>query len=257
MHHPTLCDPASPALKCRLLDLWERTNDAGLRRVADGASPVDGSAIATEQDRSDWTSTCLMNAYKQSRDGEVLALLFELNRQPLLQAIRGWLRQSRAAIDANDVLQDVFLNVCRYPQHFLANRADAFRCWGHRIVRNTVFRHTKHQQRQPQPLDLDAERHEPIDQHSKSPELAMSEQESAGLVNNAYVLFLGLYLRHFDRLPPRSQRVLTLAEIDRLPYAEIGTEFGVQREHVKMLVFRSRQQIYRGMAGSLAALAAG
>jgi RNA polymerase sigma factor (sigma-70 family) len=247
--------PASHALQQRLLQLYERTNDAALQRLALGEPPVPGNAALSARDQGDWISTCLMNAFKNTGDPEVFALLFELNRSPFLLAIRGFLRRGGPCLEANDVLQEVFLNIYSYPRRFLADRADAFRCWGHRIVRNTLLKQLRKRSRQPVELRIDDAVAEPEDQRARSPERAASDHEHAGLVNSAFMLFLGLYLSSFGRLPQRMQRVLTLAEVDCRRYRAIASELDIPAAHVKMLVYRSRQRILRGMAAALTALA--
>jgi RNA polymerase sigma factor (sigma-70 family) len=243
--------PASHDLRSRLLELYERTNDTALQRLARGEPPFPGGSMATAREQSDWVSTCLMNTFKNTGDAEVFALLFELNRSSFLQAIKAFLRRGCPCLEASDVLQDVFLNIYSYPRRFLADRADAFRCWGHRIVTNTMLKQLGKQSRKPVELTLDDVGPEPEDPRAQSPERMASQQESADLVNHAYLLFLGLYLAHFCRLAPRMQRVLTLAEVECWSYRAIAGEFGMPTAHVKMLVYRSRQRIYRGMTADL------
>ena len=43
----------------------------------------------------------------------------------------------------NDILQEVFVNVYRYPHRFNCEREDAFRVWTATIVRNTVLKHLR------------------------------------------------------------------------------------------------------------------
>jgi RNA polymerase sigma-70 factor (ECF subfamily) len=247
----------SPSLKQRLLLLCERTHDTGLMRVANGTSPLDGSVLATERERRAWISTSLMNAYKQTGDGEVFALLFEINRDEFLYAVRACLRHVPASVDANDVLQEVFLSIYRYPGRFLADRAGAFRGWGHRIVRNTVLKLAKKQARQPISLIVDDEEHPCEDTRIPQPLRVVSEQESSGLVNDSYVLFLSLYLLHFRRLSPKEQRALTLAQVEGWSYREIADELGTCVANLKMMIYRSRRRICHGMAESLAELGRG
>ncbi|HZN37259.1 MAG TPA: RNA polymerase sigma factor [Planctomycetota bacterium] len=254
MRYPTLDHAADPALHGRLLELAARTHDTALERVARGEPPRDGSTMATERERSDWVNTCLMDAFKNTGDAEVFALLFELNRRSFMQAISGRLRHCRSCVDAEDVLQESFLNIYRYPHRFLADRADSFRNWGHRIVRNTLIGFFRGQARQPKPLCLDEEHEPPADPHVLSPERVASDHESVDLVNHAFVLFLELYLRQFSRLSAREQRALTLAEIEGWCYRDIARELCMSVANVKVLIYRSRQRICRGMSDALAEL---
>ena len=257
MHDATPKQSKSPTLRQRLLTLCERTGDDALRRLALGQPPADGAKITSEQDRSDWISTCLMDNFKNTGDAEVFGLLFELNRAVFLQAIRGHLRRGHGCIDANDVLQEVFLNIWRYPNHFLADRANAFRSWGHRIVRNAALKFVKVAARQPSPLVLDADDELPQDSRAQPPESVLAAHESVELVNHAYVLYLCLYLAHFRHLSKREQRALTMAEIQGRSYLDIANALGIRFQNVRMVIFRSRQRILRGLSESLTTLGFG
>lgn len=247
--------PESTSLQARLLALWERTNDEALHRLADGLPPFDGAVFETAQQREDWLDTCLMRVFQRTGDNEAFALLFERNQASFLQAIRALLRRSRACVDANDVLQEAFLNICRYPHHFHAEAANAFRCWGHRIARNTTLRFLKRQSRQPIALLLDEESQQPQDLHTARPDRAAADHEDAAIVDRAYLLFLSLYLHEYERLRPRERRLLHLAEVDGRCYREIAARVHMQTANVKVAVFRVRQRLHRGMAELLAVMA--
>jgi RNA polymerase sigma-70 factor, ECF subfamily len=252
-----LHSPIEPlVLKDRLLELWERTNDPALGRLAAGESPIEGEPPPQGQDLSDWVSTCLMNAYKQSGDPQVFGLLFELNRAAFLIAVQGKLRGSPIHLDPQDVLQEVFLNIYRYPHRFLADRADAFRNWGHRIVRNTLLKFLKGESRTGRHLALEDEIPLPEDVHARSPERAAVESESAQTVNHAYLLYLNLYLMHFQRLSEKERRALTLVEVEGISYKDAAADLCIRLENLKMVIFRGRRKIFRGMAQSLEYLGA-
>jgi DNA-directed RNA polymerase specialized sigma24 family protein len=246
--------PKNQELQARLLMLWERTNDTPLLRLAHGQPPIEGCAMATEQEHTDWVSTCLMAAFMRTGDPEVFALLFQLNCADFRSAIKGRLRGNRC-VDADDVLQAVFLNICRYPHQFLADQSGAFRKWGYTIVRNTVQWSIRQQARQPCPLPLEDECWQPADERAIPPGRAIVEHESAGIVDRAFVLFLGIYLFHFQRLSPREQRALTLVEIQGSCYRDAAHELGIPVANLKMLIFRGRRRILRGVQESLARIA--
>ncbi len=243
------------ALRQRLLDLWERTGEDGLRRLAQGEPPREGAAFEAPQERSDWISTCLMEAYKNTGDAAVFALLFELNQQAFLVAVHGHLRRTSLHIDPSDVLQEVFLNIYRYPHRFLSDRADAFRNWGHRIVRNTLLKFLRGENKVQRQRSLDDE-FQCEDAKARSPLRAASDGEGAQLVNRAYVLWLNLYLLHFAKLSAKEQKALTMVEVEGRSYRDAAAELGIRLENLKMVIFRGRRKILRGMNETLAALAA-
>jgi|LakMenEpi03Aug12_release.lakeMendotaPanAssembly.Ray.scaffolds.fasta_scaffold54994_5 RNA polymerase sigma factor (sigma-70 family) len=252
MNHSPSSSSVGAALRARLAELWERTGDAALGELAAGRPPRPGASIATPQEVADWTSTCLMAVYQRTRDDAVLALLFECNRESFLQAIQQGLRRTWLRVDPQDVLQEVFLNICRYPTRFDADKIDAFRNWGHRIVRNTLLRLLKGQARHARLVPIDDESFQPEDRNQPQPDRAASEAEDFADLDRTYVLYLQLYLFHFAKLSARERRALTMVEIDGLPYRDAAAVLGIRPENLKMVVFRGRQKIQRAMAHHLA-----
>jgi RNA polymerase sigma factor (sigma-70 family) len=172
-----------------------------------------------------------------------------------LHAIQCNLRRSFHRIDPQDVLQEVFLNIYRYPHRFLADKADSFRGWGHRIARNTLLKFLKGQARLSRFQAIDDEVVQPEDLRTRRPERAASDGESAVVVNRAYLIYLQLYMLHFARLSPRERRALTIVEVDGRSYRDAAEDLGIRLENLKMVIFRGRRKIFRGMERSLAELA--
>lgn len=255
MLHTTLTAPDREVVETRLAELWERTGDPALRQLSAGEPPRPGARIDREQDRSDWTSTCLMECFKNTGDQAVFALLFELNRASFHQAIQSRLRRAYHHIDIQDVLQEVFLNIHRYPHRFQSDRADAFRNWGHRIVRNTLLKFLKGETRLAQFQNLDEEQLQPEDTKTRAPDRAAIEAESAVVVDRAYLLYLQLYLLHYNRLSPKERRALALVEVDGVSYKDAAQDLGIRLENLKMVIFRGRRKIFRGLETSLGQLA--
>jgi RNA polymerase sigma-70 factor (ECF subfamily) len=244
----------------RLLLLWERTGDEGLRRLA-AAEGCDTGLEAREiveldaQDRLDWASTTLMSCYKNTGDPQVFALLYDLNHLQFMQAIQAKVRRSACLVDPHDVLQEVFLNIYRYPHRFVAEKADSFRNWGHRIVRNTLLKFLKSHNRQSRFASLDDEIGDREDNRVRSPYRSALESESADIVDRAYLLYLELYLLHFNRLSEKERRALTLVEVEGASYRQAADELGIRLENLKMVIFRGRRKIFRGLHRTLEDLA--
>ena len=247
----------STTLGQRLLLLWERTGDEGLRQLAEAEGCDTGLGDAGDfaeldlAQRVDWTSTALMNSYKNTGDSQVFAMLYECNEHPFMQAIQGRVRRSGSLVDPYDVLQEVFLNIYRYPHRFVAEKADSFRNWGHRIVRNTLLKFLKGQSRVSRFASLDDEIGDREDSRARSPYRSALESESAGIVDRAYLLYLNLYLLHFNRLSDKERRALTLVEVEGASYKEAAADLGIRLENLKMVIFRGRRKIFRGLHRTL------
>ncbi len=256
MASATIQRSSDQELQSRLYQLHELTGDVTLLRLAQQLPPFAGANMASAEERRDWVDTCLMNAFRNGRDSEVFALLFERNRGEFLSWIKRHIRH-QPRLDANDVLQQVFLNICRYPDRFVADRAGAFRIWGQRIVRNTVIGLVEATRRQPRSLLHDDDLVEdPVDRHNPSPDVAALQHEAAAVVDHAYLLFLGLYLRHFEQLSAREQRALTMVEVEQRSYREVAEQLGMSLANVKMMIFRARRRITNGATLSLQLLGA-
>jgi RNA polymerase sigma-70 factor (ECF subfamily) len=238
------------ALRQRLLDLWERTGCTALRELGHGRPPHAAAPMSTAQDFQDWVSTSLMECFKDGGDPAVFALLFELNRGAFLHAIQGHLRRAYHHVDPDDVLQEVFLNIYRYPHRFHADKADAFRGWGHRIARNTLLKFLKGQARLARFREIDDEVLQPEDTRARRPDRAAMDAESAVAVDQAYLLYLQLYLLHFGRLSAKERQALVMVEIDGVSYRDAAAALGIRLENLKMVIFRGRRKILRGMQRS-------
>ncbi|MGE0142583.1 MAG: RNA polymerase sigma factor [Planctomycetota bacterium] len=248
-------------LRAQLFELWERTGDDGLRRLAAGESMCPDSdtprfAELTAQEQSDWIGTRLMNAFKDTSDPHVFALLYELAEPSFRATIAGRMRRCHTRLDAHDVLQEVFLNIYRYPHRFHADRADAFRNWGHTIVRNTLLKMLKGEMRRGVVASLDEETIQQADLHALSPLRSASDAESAGVVDRAYLIYLNLYMLHFAKLSAKEQRALTMVEVIGASYKDTAAEFGIRLENLKMVIFRARRKIMRGMTRMLSEVTA-
>jgi RNA polymerase sigma factor (sigma-70 family) len=252
----TVATTEAPSLDARLAAIGERTGDRALLRVASGELPFDDGSIQGDVARMDWTNTCLMNVFKVTGDPDAFALLFELNREDFLQTIRARVRR-RPEIDPEDVLQDAFLNIHRYPHRFQGDRARAFRCWGHAILRNMMLGSLKDHSGGPVSLSSDDRSWDPQDPRMRPPEQVASEHEDARVVDHAFLLFLGLYLAQFERLSPTMQRMLTLVEIHGSSYRDTARELGRTPASLKVAIFRARRRILDGMQHALVTLAIG
>ncbi len=234
-----------------LCDLWRETGDENLRRVGAGTQPRGMVQLRGGRDRMDAISTCLMTTFQETGNANVFDLLVELNRDSLLQAIRNKLR-GRSEIDADDVLQETLLSICRYRGSFRGDKPGAFRMWAHRIAINSACRMFKDESRNAALAlddDLDME-----DRSARSPFRAARDAEAAALANFAYMTYLNVYLLQYQKRSPKEQRALSLVEIKGATYKETAAELGIRVEALKMLIFRARRKILRDVRRSLGGL---
>lgn len=204
---------------------------------------------AEERDR---LSTELMACFAADGSNEAFALLYELNQEGILRLVYHHLRRSFFAVDAHDVMQEVFFNIYRYPAKFDSTKPSAFRNWAHSIVRNTALKYARRAQRNHVVSlaggeDRDGSRLptlEPEDVDGRSPlEDAQQSEENRELAS-AWLLYLHFYQEAYRCLTPREKRALYLVEVDGLPYKEAAAKLDVRVENLKMRIFRARRKIY-------------
>ena len=104
--------------------------------------------------------------------------------------------------------------------------------------------------------EIDDEVLQPEDLRTRRPDRAAIEAESATTVDNAYLLYLQLYLLHFGKLSAKEQHALTMVEVDGVSYRDAAADLGIRLENLKMVIFRGRRKIFRGMQRSLGEFAA-
>jgi RNA polymerase sigma-70 factor (ECF subfamily) len=245
----------------RIGELWERTGDEGLGRIASGRSLTEDPdaprlAELPPQEHFDWINTALMQCFQRTGDSQVFALLYELNEASFAQAIRGKVRRTFTRVDERDVLQEVFLNIYRYPHRFMAERADSFRNWGHRIALNTLSRFLKLESRRRRTTVFDEALGEHVDEREVTPLRRAADAEQHRAIDRAFLIYLNLYLVHFRELSEREQRALTRVEVEGWSYRDTAEDLGIAVANLKMVIFRARRKIYRGMSRTMSELEA-
>jgi RNA polymerase sigma-70 factor (ECF subfamily) len=230
-----------PELPRRLEVLWQQTGAPALQALLHGEPSFTVGALATARQREDVVLTTLMAAFQQSGDGDVFALLYEVYA-PELQAAARRLVGRPAVVEADDAVQEAFLNMARYPKGFVPDRADALRRWSYRILRNGFFSLAKRHGRQPGELP-EAVDEWFADERAASPLQCAERAEAATACRRAYVLYLARYAAAFAELREKDRTLLTLAEVDGVSYREIAARLGLTVAGVKVGVFRARKRI--------------
>jgi len=209
-------------------------------------------AVLADTERSadslrDALSTRLMECFRHDRNRDCFGLLYELNSGHIYSQVASRLRRYASKSDANDVLQEVFFNVYRYPHRFNCQREDAFRVWSAMIVRNTVLKNLRSQGRSGRAEIPFEDLTDQPEARSQNPLSGAIEQESHAECARVYATYLQLYLRFYSMLSERECRALHLVEVDDLSYRAAAQELGIKLENLKMVIFRARRKIHRAM----------
>ncbi|GEM_PF-3206673 len=200
----------------------------------------------------DRCSTVLMDLYRSTSSPAAFGLLYEINYRPFLNVISARLKKFYFSVDPQDVLQEVFFNIYRYPHKFHADKDRAFRYWASMIIRNTVFKHTREMGKEISREIADEEIESHPDRPGRSPvQLAMTE-ESRRFCSKIYVLFLELYLAAYEGLSERERKALHIVEVEGHPYKVAAETLGIRLENLKMVVFRARKKIQRALDRAIA-----
>ncbi|MFT5289005.1 MAG: RNA polymerase sigma factor (sigma-70 family) [Planctomycetota bacterium] len=195
--------------------------------------------------------TSLMALYRDDAESEAFNALYALTRDSVFAWVKSLLSRNSPALDPNELLQDTFVNVYRYPRSFRDDHAGSFRVWVRTIAGNLVRRAGTRRARYsfhalPEGLQ------EPADVSSNPAHLAAAVDEGRILLES-WKLFLLLYARAWEELSDRDRQTLHLVEVEGLSYEDAGKILGVGRSNMKMIVFRSRNRIARRISRAMAA----
>lgn len=226
--------------------LAEVRREVGERELAPLVAILEDPERSLEVKR-DAIATRLMELFRVHRSRAAFGLLFELSRDALLQQVATRLRRYASKADANDVLQEVFVNIYRYPHRFDCGRDDAFRLWTATIVRNTVLKHLRSLSRSGRAEVAFEDLPEQPEPTTQGPLHGAIDNESARECSRVFLIYLHLYLRFYTMLSDREQTAIHLVEVAGLSYRDAATELGIKLENLKMVIFRARRKIHRSM----------
>ena len=222
------------------------------RRARNGADAhPDPRGAESAEDYLNRMGTALMALFRDTADREGFDALYALTRDSVLAWIKSLLVRGSAGLDPNELLQDTFVNVYRYPRSFRDEHAGSFRVWVRTIAGNLVRRAGSRRARVsfhalPEGLQ------EPADGNLNPAALAAAVDEGR-ILRESWTLFLLLYAEAWKELSDRDRRTLQLVEVEGRSYEDAGRELGVGRSNMKMIVFRSRKRIARRIERVLAA----
>lgn len=248
-----------PNLASRLGELHRESGDPALGELQ---GQLDRMLASRNTDRAtveafrDRLSTRLMEAYRVTGSSQAFGLLYELNCRLFLSVISSRLRKFYFSLDPNDVLQEVFFNIYRYPHKFQADKDQAFRHWASMIIRNTVYKCTRDKDRESCHEMQDEEIETHADQRHGTPLGDAIREESERLCSRSYLLYLRLYIAAYHLLSTRERKALHMVEVEGAAYKTAAAELGIRLENLKMVIFRARKKIFRTLDRVLATAAA-
>jgi RNA polymerase sigma-70 factor (ECF subfamily) len=199
--------------------------------------------------------TGLMALFRDTRDPGVFEALYAFSRASVLVWIRGLLGRQPGSLDAQELLQDTFVNVYRYPKAFRDEHGGSFRVWVRTIAGNAVRRAVKRRARRR--VEEGGEVPSELQDGGAGPAQVIEDDEARRRLRGAWMLFLMHYGRAWSNLSQRDRRTLHLVEVEGLSYEEAGRVLAVGRSNLKMIVFRSRRRIARHMRAAMASAHAG
>ena len=191
-------------------------------------------------------NNALMDTYRAHQRMDAYTLLFELNMRPFSLIAARIMRQTGCRRGLNDILQETFLAIYRYPSKFCPAKPNAFRNWSYSIIRNTIYRHLNVLSHQGIPADSLAETL--ADEHAPAPDRVSELAESDERCRRVYALLLSLYSwAYINELKPRDRVALELVEVQHLGYREASELLSIRLENFKMIVCRARKKILQCM----------
>jgi RNA polymerase sigma factor (sigma-70 family) len=208
-----------------------------------GAEEMDRIEHAPTREASEERAcTRLMEQFRRTRSEAAFGLLFELAGPSMLRRIRRRLHRYGSNIDESDVLQEVFLNVYRYPDRFRSEREAAFRAWSGAIVENSIRRLARKLRSHGTEVSNELLELTPASPGLDPMRVAASEEDGDALERTLLIL-MAAYLQVHATLSTREQFVLQLVEVEGLRYKDAAALAGVRPEALKMVVFRARKRI--------------
>lgn len=194
----------------------------------------------------DLVNNMLMAIFRDHRLDDAYSLLYELNYKRFTLAIFKKTKCYSHRLDPQDILQDVFLSIYRYPNRFQEDKPYAFRNWSYSIIRNIIFKHLKMREKHETESETFLVHAE--DRNAKTPLSNLVRREGIKKSQKLYIYYLILYLNIFNKfLSPRERRVLHLVEVEGMRYREASEIMGIKLENFKMVVCRARKRILKRM----------
>lgn len=146
------------------------------------------------------------------------------------------LRYTRNPVDAEDLVQDVYVRAFRFFHKF--EQGTNFKAWIFKILTNTYINQYRRQKTQPQTVDIEKVKFSYADEEqSESPNVA----EATSLKYDG--LFDDQIITALDQIPPEFRIVVLLADVESFSYKEIAQIIGCPIGTVMSRLSRGRRQL--------------
>lgn len=208
------------------------------------------------QQAHDALATALMDAFRATRDPDVFDALVRWAGPQVRARIRARVRRLGVALDPDEIWQDTFVNVYRYPDRFVPSRPGAFAAWSSTIADNALRRLLRDLRRDASVALRDPEVLEArADTRVAEPSRHAEAREDCAVTASALQLLLHVYLASFQQLSERERFVLQMVEVQGMRYAALGERLGIRADALKMVVFRARKRVHQRISQVLAGAA--
>ncbi len=218
----------------------------GDRLPSDPLGPLADESADQHQARAE---TCLMARFRDARGEAEFEALYRSSEPTIRRFVLMALGSRSGRFDAQELVQDVFVNIYRYATRFRDEHPFSFRAWAQMVCRNVV-RRAMTPRRDPSFSDLSEALAEPEDARAGPLQLADEDEQWLDL-SRAWLLLVLHYARAYDQLAPRDRLALHLVEVAGQSYAEVGDHLGVGPSNMKMIMFRARRRIRAHMARAM------
>lgn len=184
------------------------------------------------------------------RDQRIVDLLYRLAVPVLLVFCRARLRRSPCALDPNDVMEDVFLNLWLKCELFQERLGATFTGWALVIAENHILQLARRFHRERERVRWVAEA-APRARSTLDPVRTIATDEQFSILNRELTILLLLCADAIGRLPERALELLVLRDRDGMSYDAIAARLSVTRKHVGMNIRRARKRVLDEIADSL------
>jgi len=187
--------------------------------------------------------SCLMVIFRDTRSIDVYNLLFNLSYKSFLALTFSKLKRYGPLMDPQDIIQEVYISIFRYPRSFREDHSNSFRNWSYTIIRNAIFKISKKLSTCPLPCDIDSNYADPQEKPTPLDDLVKDEKNKDW--TKLYCMSLSMYLHLYNTLLNAREKIaLHRIEVLGECYKDASEAMGVKLANFKMIVCRARKKIF-------------